>query len=102
MFPARGFREFTVHGPNICPNESVWRPYMVALNVVLMAAVILVIACALAGAIVSDRRSKRAAGGAVPPTDAPLHRNLMMPRGLRRERTHHLHLRRNRSRSTTV
>jgi hypothetical protein len=76
---------------------------MVALNVVLMVAVILVIACTLAWAIVSDRRSKRAAGGAVSPADAPLHRNLMMPRGLRRERTHHMHLRRkDRSRSTSA
>lgn len=74
---------------------------MVALNVVLMAVVVVVIACALAWAIVSDRRSKRAAGGAVPPADASLGDDLVMPRTLRRERMHHLR-RRDRSRSTTV
>ncbi len=47
---------------------------MIALNIVLMAVVILAIASALAYAIVSDRRSKRASGAAVSPSDAPLHR----------------------------
>jgi len=56
---------------------------MVALNVVLMAVVILAIAAALAWAIVSDRRSKRAASLS---DDAPLHQNLSMPRELRTRR----------------
>ncbi len=55
---------------------------MVALNVVLMAAVILAIAAALTWAIVSDRRSKRAEVS----SDAPLHENLTMPRELRARR----------------
>lgn len=71
---------------------------MIALNLILMTTVIVGIVSLLSWAIVSDRRSKRAAGGAVPPANAPLQRNLMMPRSLRRERTHHLR-RRNRSRS---
>ena len=76
---------------------------MVALNVVLMAVVILLLGCALAWAIVSDRRSKRAAGGSVPPGEASIHDNLVMPRGLRHERTHHMHLRRkDRPRSGTA
>ena len=76
---------------------------MVALNVVLMAAVILIIACVLAWAIVSDRRSKRAAGGATPPSDASLQENLVMPRELRTRRTHYFPIRRkDRSRSTPV
>jgi hypothetical protein len=53
---------------------------MIALNVLLMAVVVVLIAVALAWAIVSDRRSKRARGGAVSPSDAPLHHNLEMPR----------------------
>jgi heme/copper-type cytochrome/quinol oxidase subunit 2 len=52
---------------------------MVALNVVLMAVIVVLIAAALGWAIVSDRRSKRAAA----PDEAPLHHNLMMPRQLR-------------------
>jgi hypothetical protein len=59
---------------------------MIALNVLLMIVVVVLIACVLAWAIVSDRRSKRAAGGAVPPSDAPLHRNLVMPREMLRAR----------------
>lgn len=59
---------------------------MVALNVVLMAVVAVVIAAALAWAIVSDRRSKRAAGGAVPPADASLNDNLVMPTEMLRTR----------------
>jgi hypothetical protein len=52
---------------------------MVALNVVLMAAVIVAIAGVLAWAIIGDRRSKRATSR----SDAPLHENLTMPRDLR-------------------
>jgi hypothetical protein len=59
---------------------------MIALNVLLMIVVVALLAFALAWAIVSDRRSKRAAGGAVSPSDAPLHRNLVMPRELLRTR----------------
>lgn len=55
---------------------------MIALNVVLMAVIIVLIAAVLAWAIISDRRSKRAAASA----DAPLHHNLMMPRQLRTRR----------------
>jgi hypothetical protein len=59
---------------------------MIALNVLLMVVVAALIAVALAWAIVSDRRSKRARGGAVSPSDAPLHHNLVMPREMLRER----------------
>jgi heme/copper-type cytochrome/quinol oxidase subunit 2 len=59
---------------------------MIALNVVLMVVVVLLIASALAWAIVTDRRSKRARGGAVSPSDAPLHHNLVMPREMLRTR----------------
>ena len=59
---------------------------MIALNVLLMIVVVALIAFALAWAIVSDRRSKRTAGGVGSPSDAPLHRNLMMPRELLRAR----------------
>jgi hypothetical protein len=59
---------------------------MIALNVLLMVVVVALIAFALAWAIVSDRRSKRARGGTVSPSDAPLHHNLVMPRELLRTR----------------
>jgi hypothetical protein len=59
---------------------------MIALNVLLMVVVVLLIASALAWAIVSDRRSKRARGGAVSPSDARLHHNLVMPREMLRTR----------------
>jgi hypothetical protein len=59
---------------------------MIALNVLLMVVVAVLIAFALGWAIVSDRRSKRARGGAVSPSEAPLHRNLVMPRDLLRTR----------------
>lgn len=55
---------------------------MIALNIVLMTAVVIGIVSLLAWAIVSDRRSKRAAGGEVPVELAPLRRNLEMPREL--------------------
>lgn len=56
---------------------------MIAVNVVLMVLVLVMLAGLLAWAIGSDRRSKRAAGGAVPPSDKPLHRNLVLPREMR-------------------
>ncbi len=59
---------------------------MIALNIVLMIAVVVGIVSLLAWAIVSDRRSRRTAGGEVPRELAPLHRNLEMPRELRSHR----------------
>jgi hypothetical protein len=56
---------------------------MIALNIVLMTAVVVGIVSLLASAIVSDRRSKRAAGGELSPAIAPLTRNLEMPHELR-------------------
>ena len=47
-------------------------------------------------AIVSDRRSKRASGAAIHPSDAPLHENLVMPREMRTRRTGRMHGRHNR------
>jgi len=63
---------------------------MIALNIVLMAAVVIGIVSLLAWAIASDRKSYRAAGGEVPPSAAPLHQNLEMPQELRSHggRTH--------------
>ncbi|MGH2835688.1 MAG: hypothetical protein ACRDKD_05695 [Solirubrobacteraceae bacterium] len=48
-----------------------------------MTAVVVGIVSLLAWAIVSDRHSKRTAGGELSPAVAPLHRNLVMPRELR-------------------
>jgi hypothetical protein len=62
------------------------RQQMIALNVLLMIVVVALIAFALAWAIVSDRRSKRARGGAVSSPDARLHHNLEMPREMLRAR----------------
>jgi hypothetical protein len=56
---------------------------MIALNIVLMTTVIVGIVSLLAWAIVSDRRSKRAAGAMIPRGVAPLTQNLEMPRELR-------------------
>ncbi len=70
---------------------------MIALNIVLMAVVVLAIAFVLARAIISDRHSKRASGGAVHPSDAPLHRDLVMPREMRTRRTGRMQTRRSRS-----
>jgi hypothetical protein len=56
---------------------------MIALNIVLIAVVVLAIVGLLARAIIRDRRSKRTSGGAVHPSEAPLHHNLMMPREVR-------------------
>lgn len=60
---------------------------MIALNIVLMTAVVVGLVSLLAWAIVSDRRSKRTAGGEVPVELAPLSRNLEMPRELHTHRT---------------
>jgi hypothetical protein len=59
---------------------------MIAINIVLMALVVVGIVSLLAWAIVSDRRSHRAAGDQLPLSPAPLHRNLVMPRELRPHR----------------
>jgi hypothetical protein len=59
---------------------------MIALNLILMTTVAVGIVSLLSWAIVSDRRSKRAAGGELAPAVAPLHRNLVMPRELRAHR----------------
>jgi hypothetical protein len=59
---------------------------MIALNIVLMTTVVVGIVSLLAWAIVSDRRSRRAAGGELPPEVAPLTHNLVMPRELRTHR----------------
>ena len=57
---------------------------MIAVNIILMTVVAIGILSLLAWAIVSDRRSKRAAGGVS--AAAPLHHNLMMPHELRAHR----------------
>jgi hypothetical protein len=56
---------------------------MIALNIVLMAAVVIGIVSLLGWAVVTDRKTFRAAGGELPPSVAPLTRNLEMPRELR-------------------
>lgn len=56
---------------------------MIAVNLILMTVVAVGIVSMLAWAIVSDRRSKRAAGGELAPAAAPLHHNLVMPHELR-------------------
>lgn len=58
---------------------------MIAVNIILMTVVAIGIVSLLAWAIVSDRRSKRAAGG-VSTAAVPLHHNLMMPHELRSHR----------------
>ena len=79
---------------------------MIALNIVLMTAVVVGIVSILAWAIVSDRRSKRAAGGELSPAVAPLTQNLEMPRELRTGhrpgRSHAPRSRRPVTRSTTA
>ena len=55
---------------------------MIALNIALMAAVVIGIVSLLAWAVVTDRKTFRAAGGELPPSAAPLTRNLEMPREL--------------------
>ena len=64
---------------------------MIALNIILMTAVVVGIVSLLTWAIVSDRRSKRAAGGELAPAAAPLHHNLVMPHELRAHRGAHAH-----------
>jgi hypothetical protein len=59
---------------------------MIAFNLILMTTVVVGIVSLLSWAIVSDSRSKRAAGGELLSAVAPLHRNLMMPRELRAHR----------------
>lgn len=63
---------------------------MIAFNIVLMTAVAVGIVALLAWAVATDRKTFRAAGGELPPSTAPLHRNLEMPRELRSHggRTH--------------
>ena len=56
---------------------------MIALNIVLMTAVVVGIVSLLGWAVVSDRKTRRTAGGEVSPAAAPLHRNLELPRELR-------------------
>ena len=59
---------------------------MIAVNIALMAMVVVSLVSLLAWAIVSDRRSIRAAGGEAPPPEKPLHHNLVMPHELRSHR----------------
>jgi hypothetical protein len=63
---------------------------MIALNIVLITAVVVGIVSLLAWAVATDRKTYRAAGGELPPSAAPLTRNLEMPRELRSHgaRTH--------------
>lgn len=78
---------------------------MIALNIVLMTAVVIGIVSLLAWAIVSDRRSQRAAGGKVPVESAPLRHNLEMPRELQTRhsaRPRPAHPRRGAERSTVA
>lgn len=72
---------------------------MIALNIVLGAVAVVLLAGVLAWAISSDRRSKRASGGAVHPSQASLQDNLMMPRELRGRRGANQRRRRSGSRS---
>jgi hypothetical protein len=59
---------------------------MIALNILLMLAVVVGIVSLLAWAVTSDRKSYRTAGGEISPAEAPLHRNLTMPHELRARR----------------
>jgi hypothetical protein len=74
---------------------------MIALNIVLMTALILGIAGVLAWAIASDRRSKRAAGG-TSPSDKPLHHDLVMPHEVRARPSSSAHRAGSSSRSSTA
>jgi hypothetical protein len=69
---------------------------MIALNIVLMALVVLAIAFVLARAIIHDRHSKRTSGGAVHPSDASLSDDLVMPHEMRTRRPARTQDRRNR------
>ncbi len=64
---------------------------MIALNLILMTTIFVGIVSLLGWAIVSDRRSKRAAGGELSPALAPLYSNLVMPRELRAHRAGRTH-----------
>lgn len=75
---------------------------MIAVNLILMTTVAVGIVTLLTWAIVSDRRSKRAAGGAVSPAVAPLHRNLVMPRELRTHRGSRTHTLRTRQAQSSM
>jgi hypothetical protein len=75
---------------------------MIALNLILMTTVVVGIVSLLSWAIVSDRRSRRAAGGELSPATAPLHRNLVMPRDLRVHRSAHTHTVRTRATQTSM
>ena len=79
---------------------------MIALNILLMITVVVGIVSLLGWAIVSDRRSTRAAGGVIPPEVASLTQNLEMPRELRTDhragRAHAPRARRPAARSTTA
>lgn len=77
---------------------------MIALNIVLMTAVAVGILSLLAFAIISDRKSRRAAGGGIAPSAAPLSRNLEMPRELRAHggRAHATQARRRVANATTA
>jgi hypothetical protein len=68
---------------------------MIALNIGLMTAVVVGVVSLLAWAVVTDRRTRRAAGGEISPAQAPLHHNLTMPHELRgrRARPHAAHRR---------
>jgi hypothetical protein len=75
---------------------------MIALNIVLMTAVVVGIVSLLGWAVVTDRRTRRAAGGELAPAEAPLHRNLTMPHELARtHRADRAHAPRSARRSTT-
>ena len=69
---------------------------MVAVNIVMMVVVLAALAFVLSWAIVSDRRSKRASGGSIHPSEAPLNRNLVIPHEMRGARNHHFPKRRGR------
>lgn len=56
---------------------------MIAVNIILMTAVATGIFSLLSWAIVSDRRSSRAAAGELAPAAAQLHHDLVMPHELR-------------------
>ena len=75
---------------------------MIALNLILMTTVLIAIVSTLSWAIVSDRRSKRAAGGELSPALAPLHRNLVMPRELRAHRGSRTHTLRTRQTQSSM
>ncbi len=64
---------------------------MIALNLILMTAVVVGVVSLLGRAVVSDRRSHRAAGAGLSTAGTPLHRNLVMPHELRVHRSVRTH-----------